>query len=189
MRTVSRILVASMLCITVSPALATPDPPLATPDEEVRAIISAWAQAYTAGDHTKISQLYDHYGRLHGVDTADLVGPEAISEHYYFENGHTTLRSVKLGAIKCYSYDDATATCAGGMQFVVTKQSGERLSQPSQFSVAFAYDHDVGRWLIQDHRVLRGIAVAVNPAPTLQADTVKSPPNVVPASAATIPVQ
>jgi hypothetical protein len=182
MRTMSRILVASMLCITVSPALATPD-------EEVRDIISAWAQAYTEGDHTKISQLYDHYGRLHGVDTADMVGPEAISEHYYFENGHTTLRSVKLSDIKCYSYDDATATCAGGMEFVVTKRSGETLSQPSQFSVAFAYDYGVGQWLIHDHRVLRGIAVAVNPAPTLQADAVKSPPNVVPARAATIPLQ
>ena len=49
MRTVSRILVASMLCVTVSPALATPD-------EEVRDIVAAWAQAYTAGDHNKISQ-------------------------------------------------------------------------------------------------------------------------------------
>ncbi len=182
MRTVSRILVASVLCITASPAFAGPD-------EEVRDIVSAWAQAYTAGDHNKISQLYDRSARLHGVDAADMIGPEAISEHYYFENGHNTLRSVKLSDIKCYSYDDATATCAGGMEFVVTKRSGERLSQPSQFSVAFAYDHDVGRWLIQDHRVLRGIAVAVRPAPTLQADTVKSPPNVVPASAATIPVQ
>ena len=57
MRTLSRILVASMLCFAVSPAFATPDPALATPDEEVRGIISAWAQAYTAGDHTKISQL------------------------------------------------------------------------------------------------------------------------------------
>src|SRR5687768_9733607 len=100
MRTVSRILVASMLCIAVSPALATPDPALATPDEEVRAIISAWAQAYTKGDHNKISQLYDHYGRLHGVGTAVIIGPEAISEHYYFENGHSTLRSVKSSEIK-----------------------------------------------------------------------------------------
>jgi hypothetical protein len=182
MRTVSRILVASMLCVTVSPALAGPD-------EEVRDIVSAWAQAYTAGDHNKISQLYDRYARLHGVGTAVMMGPEVISEHYYFENGHSTLRSVKLGDIKCYSYDDATATCAGGMEFVVTKQSGETLSQPSQVSVAFAYDHDDGKWLIQDHRVLRGIAVAVNPAPTLQADAVKSPPNIVPASAATIPAQ
>ena len=182
MRTVSRILVASMLCIAVSPALATPD-------EEVRAIISAWAQAYTKGDHNKISQLYDHYARLHGVDAADMIGPEAISEHYYFENGHNTLRSVKLSDIKCYSYDDATATCAGGMEFIVTKRSGERLSQPSQVSVAFAYDHDVGRWLIQDHRVLRGIAVAVKPAPTLQADAVQPSLSIVPASAATIPVQ
>ena len=137
MRTVSRILVASMLCITVSPALATPD-------EEVRDIISAWAQAYTEGDHNKISQLYDRYARLHGVDTADMIGPEAISEHYYFENWHNTLRSVKLSDIKCYSYDDATATCAGGMEFVVTRRSGETLSQPSQVSLAFAYDHDVG---------------------------------------------
>jgi hypothetical protein len=102
---------------------------------------------------------------------------------------HNTLRSVKLSDIKCYAYDDATATCAGGMEFVVTKRSGETLSQLSQVSLAFAYDHDDGKWLIQDHRVLRGIAVAVNPAPTLQADTVESPPNVVPASAATMPVQ
>ena len=182
MRTVSRILVASMLCITVSPALATPD-------EEVRDIISAWAQAYTEGDHNKISQLYDRYARLHGVDTADMIGPEAISEHYYFENGHNTPRSVKLSDIKCYSYDDATATCAGGMEFVVTKRSGETLSQPSQVSLAFAYDHDVGQWLIHDHRVLRGIAVAVNPAPTLQADAVQPSLSIVPASAATIPVQ
>jgi hypothetical protein len=108
---------------------------------------------------------------------------------YYFENGHSTLRSVKLSDIKCYSYDDATATCAGGMEFVVTKRSGETLSQPSQFSVAFAYDYGVGQWLIHDHRVRRGIAVAVNPAPTLQADAVTSPPNIVPARAATIPLQ
>jgi hypothetical protein len=182
MRTVSRILAASLLCITVSPALAGPD-------EEVRDVLSAWAQAYTKGDHNKISQLYDRYARLHGVDAADMIGPEAISEHYYFENGHSTLRSVKLGDIKCYSYDDATATCAGGMEFVVTKRSGETLSQPSQVSVAFAYDHDVGRWLIHDHRVLRGIAVAVKPAPTLQADAVQPPLSIVPASAATIPVQ
>ena len=182
MRTVSRILAASVLCITVSPALAGPD-------EEVRDVLSAWAQAYTEGDHTKISQLYDHYGRLHGMDTADMVGPQAISEHYYFENGHNTLRSVKLGDIKCYSYDDATATCAGGMEFVVTKGSGETVSQPSQVSLAFAYDHDDGKWLIQDHRVLRGIAVAVNPAPTLQADAVQPSLGIVPASAATIPVQ
>ncbi|KAB0269215.1 hypothetical protein [Microvirga brassicacearum] len=182
MRTVSRILVASMLCITVSPALATPD-------EEVRDIISAWVQAYTEGDHNKISQLYDRYARLRGVDTADMIGPEAISEHYYFENGHSTSRVVKLGEIKCYAYDDVTATCAGGMEFVVTRRSGKTLSQPSQISVAFAYDHDVGKWLIHDHQVLRDIAVAVNPAPTLQADAVKSPANVVPASAATIPVQ
>jgi hypothetical protein len=182
MRTVSKILVASMLCITVSPALATPD-------EEVRDIISAWAQAYTEGDHNKISQLYDRYARLHGVDTADMIGPEAISEHYYFENGHSTSRFVKLGEIKCYAYDDATATCVGGMEFVVTRRPGETLSQPSQVSVAFAYDHDVGQWLIHDHKVLRDIAVVVNPATTLQANAVKSPLNVVPASAATIPVQ
>ncbi len=189
MRTVSRILAASVLCLTVSPALATPDPALATPDEEVRAIISAWAQAYTEGDHTKISQLYDHYGRLHGVDTADMIGPEAISEHYYFENGQNTLRSVKLSDVKCYAYDDATATCAGGMEFVVTTRSGKTVSQPSQVSVAFAYDHDVGRWLIHDHRVLRGIAVAVKPAPTLQADAVQPSLSSGPASAAAIPVQ
>ncbi|ANY82659.1 hypothetical protein BB934_30825 (plasmid) [Microvirga ossetica] len=182
MRTVSRILVASMLCIPVSPALANPD-------DEVRDIISAWAQAYTEGDHNKISHLYDRYARLHGVDTADMIGPEAISEHYYFENGHNTLRSVKLNDIKCYSYDDATATCAGGMEFVVTKRSGETLRQPSQVSLAFAYDACAGKWLIQDHRVLRGIAVAVNPAPTLQADAVQPSLSIVPASAATIPVQ
>ena len=182
MRTVSRILVASMLCVTVSPALATPD-------EEVRDIIAAWAQAYTEGDHNKISQFYDRYARLHGVDTADMIGPEAISEHYYFENGHNTLRSVKLSDITCYSYDDATATCAGGMEFVVTKRSGETVSQPSQVSLAFAYDHDVGQWLIHDHRVLRGVAVAVNPAPTLQADAVQPSLSSGPASAAAIPVQ
>ena len=182
MRTVSRILVASMLCITVSPALATPD-------EEVRDIVAAWAQAYTAGDHNKISQLYDHYARLHGVDAADMIGPEAISEHYYFENGHSTLRSAKPGEIKCHSYDDATATCAGAMEFVVTKRSGETVSQPSQVSLAFVYDHDVGKWLIQNHRVLRGNAVAVSPAPTRQADAVNPLPSVVPAGAATIPVQ
>ena len=182
MRTVSRILVASMLCVTVSPALATPD-------DEVRDIVAAWAQAYTEGDHNKISQLYDRYARLHGVDTADMIGPEAISEHYYFENGHNRLRSVKLSDIKCYSYDDATATCAGGMEFVVTKRSGETLSQPSQVSLALAYDADAGQWLIHDHRVLRGIAVAVNPAPTLQADAVQPSLSIVPASAATIPVQ
>jgi hypothetical protein len=28
-----------------------------------------------------------------------MIGPEAISEHYYFENGHNTLRSVKLSDI------------------------------------------------------------------------------------------
>jgi hypothetical protein len=102
---------------------------------------------------------------------------------------HNTLRSVKLSDIKCYAYDDATATCAGGMEFVVTKRSGETLSQLSQVSLAFAYDHDDGKWLIQDHRVLRGIAVAVNPAPTLQADAVQPSLSIVPASAATIPVQ
>ena len=173
MRAVSRILVASMLYITVSPALATPD-------EEVRDIISAWAQ---------ISQFYDRYARLRGVDTADMNGPEAIGEHYYFENRRNAPRSVKLSDIKCYAYDDATATCAGGMEFVVTKRSGETVSQPSQVSLAFAYDHDVGRWLIHDHRVLRGIAVAVKPASTLQADAVQPPLSIVPASAATIPVQ
>jgi hypothetical protein len=182
MRTVSRILVASMLCIPVSPALANPD-------DEVRDIISAWAQAYTEGDHNKISQLYDRYARLHGVDTADMIGPEAISEHYYFESWRNTPRSVKLSDITCYSYDDATATCAGGMEFVVTKRSGETVSQPSQVSLAFAYDHDVGRWLIHDHRVLRGVAVAVTPAPTLQADAVQPSLSSAPASAATIPVQ
>ena len=182
MRTVSRILVASMLCVTVSPALATPD-------EEVRDIVAAWAQAYTAGDYNTISQFYDRYARLHGVDAADMIGPEAISEHYYFENGHNTPRSVKLSDITCYSYDDATATCAGGMEFVVTKRSGETVNQPSQVSLAFAYDHDVGRWLIHDHRVLRGVAVAVNPAPTLQADAVQPSLSSGPTSAAAIPVQ
>jgi ketosteroid isomerase-like protein len=182
MRTVSRILVASMLCVTVSPALATPD-------EEVRDIVAAWEQAYTAGDYNKISQFYDRYARLHGVDTADMIGPEAISEHYYFENWRNAPRSVKLSDIKCYAYDDATATCAGGMEFVATRRSGETLSQPSQVSLAFAYDHDVGRWLIHDHRVLRGIAVAVKPAPSLQADAVQPSLSSVPASAATIPVQ
>jgi hypothetical protein len=182
MRTVSRILAASMLCVTVSPAFAGPD-------EEVRDIVSAWAQAYTEGDHNKISRLYDRSARLRGVGAADMIGPQAISEHYYFENGHSTLRSAKPGDIKCYSYDDATATCAGAMEFVVTKRSGETLSQPSQVSLAFAYDHDVGRWLIHDHRVLRGIAVAVKPALTRQADAVNPLPSVVPASAATIPVQ
>ena len=182
MRTVSRILVASMLCVTVSPALATPD-------EEVRDIVAAWAQAYTEGDHNKISQFYDRYARLHGVDAADMIGPEAISEHYYFESWRNTPRSVKLSDITCYSYDDATATCAGGMEFVVTRRSGETVSQPSQVSLAFAYDHDVGRWLIHDHRVLRGIAVAVTPAPTLQADAVQPSLSSGPASAAAIPVQ
>jgi hypothetical protein len=37
--------------------------------------------------------------------------------------------------------------------------------------------------------VLRGIAVAVKPASTLQADAVQPPLSIVPASAATIPVQ
>jgi hypothetical protein len=171
-----------MLCIAVSPALATPD-------EEVRGIISAWARAYTEGDHNKVSQFYDRYARLRGMETADMIGPEAISERYHFENGHSTSRLVKLGEIKCYAYDDATATCVGGMEFVVTRRSGETLSQPSQVSVAFAYDHDVAKWLIHDYKVLRDIAIAVIPAPTLQADAVKSPPNVVPASAATFPVQ
>ena len=182
MRTVSRILVASMLGLAVSPALATPD-------EEVRDIVAAWAQAYTEGDYNKISQFYDRYARLHGADAADMIGPEAISEHYYFESWRNTPRSVKLSDITCYSYDDATATCAGGMEFVVTKRSGETLSQPSQVSLALAYDADAGQWLIHDHRVLRGIAVAVNPAPTLQADAVQPSLSIVPASAATIPVQ
>jgi hypothetical protein len=75
------------------------------------------------------------------------------------------------------------------MEFVVTTRSGKTVSQPSQVSVAFAYDHDVGRWLIHDHRVLRGIAVAVKPAPSLQADAVQPSLSSVPASAATIPVQ
>ena len=182
MRTIPVILVASMLGLAVSPALATPD-------DEVRDIISAWAQAYTEGDHNKISQLYDRYARLHGADAADMIGPEAISEHYYFESWRNTPRSVKLSDIKCYAYDDATATCAGGMEFVVTRQSGETVSQPSQVSLAFAYDHDVGRWLIHDHRVLRGVAVAVTPAPTLQADAVEPSLSSGPASAAAIPVQ
>lgn len=182
MRTVSRILVASMLCLTVSPALATPD-------EEVRDIVSAWAQAYTEGDHNKISQLYDRYARLHGVGTAGMIGPKAISDYYYVENGQNTLRSVKSSEIKCYSYDDATAICAGAMEFVVTKRSGETLSQPSQVSLAFAYDAGAGNWLIQDHRVLRGTAVAVSPAPTLKGDAVQSLPSLAPASATTIPVQ
>ena len=54
---------------------------------------------------------------------------------------------------------------------------------------SFAYDADAGKWLIHDHRVLRGIAVAVNPAPTLQADAVQPSLSIVPASAATTPVQ
>lgn len=181
MRTVSRILAASMLCITVTPAMANPD-------DEVRDIISNWARAYTEGDHNKISQLYDHHGRLHGV-AADIVGPESISEYYYFENWHNTQRSVKLSDIKCSSYDDATARCDGDMEFVLTKRSGETVSQPSQFSLAFAYDNDVGRWLIHDHRVQPGVTVAVNPVTPSAPDTVKPPPLVVPANAATIPVQ
>ena len=153
MRTVSKMLVASMLCTLVSPALATPD-------EEVRDIITAWAQAYTDGDYNKISQFYDRYARLHGVDTADLIGPEAISEHYYFEKGHNALQSVKLGEIKCYSYDDATAACTGDMEMNASKRAGESLSQPSQFSMAFAYDEGSRRWVIQDHRVQRGITTS-----------------------------
>ena len=35
---------------------------------------------------------------LRGVDTADMVGPEAIREHYYFDAWHNKLRSVKLGS-------------------------------------------------------------------------------------------
>ena len=128
MRTVSKMLVASMLCTLVSPALATPD-------EEVRDIITAWAQAYTDGDYNKISQFYDRYARLRGVDTADLIGPEAISEHYYFEKGHNALQSVKLGEIKCYSYDDATAACTGDLEMNASKRAGESLSQ------AFAVQH------------------------------------------------
>jgi hypothetical protein len=182
MRTVSRVLAASVLCIAVSPALAGPD-------EEIRDIVSAWTQAYTEGDHNKISQLYDRYARLHGVGTAVVIGPEAISEHYRFENGQNTLRSVKFSEVKCYSYDDATATCAGAVELVVTKRSGEKLSQPSQVSLAFVYDAGAGKWLIQDHRVRRGSAVAVSPAPTLIGDAVQSLPSVVPASATTIPVQ
>jgi hypothetical protein len=75
------------------------------------------------------------------------------------------------------------------MEFVVTKRSGETVSQPSQVNLAFAYDAGAGKWLIQDHRVLRGNAVAVSAAPTLQADSVNPLPSDVPASAATIPVQ
>jgi hypothetical protein len=182
MRAVSRILAASVLCITASPAFAGPD-------EEVRDIVSAWAQAYTEGDHNKISRLYDRSARLRGVGAADIIGPKAISDYYDVENGQNTLRSAKPGEIKCHSYDDATATCAGAMEFVVTNRSGESVSQPSQVSLAFVYDHDVGKWLIQNHRVLRGKAVAVSPAPTRQADAVNPLPSVVPASAATIPVQ
>jgi hypothetical protein len=133
--------------------------------------------------------LYDRYARLRGVGTADVIGPKAISDYYSVENGQNTLRSVKSGEIKCYSYDDATATCAGAMEFVVTKRSGETVSQPSQVNLAFAYDAGAGKWLIHDHRVLRGNAVAVSPAPTLQADAVNPLRSVVPASAATIPVQ
>lgn len=182
MRTISRLLVASLLCVGAAPALAGPD-------EEVRGILSAWAQAYTEGDHNKIALLYGRDARLIGADTSHMIGPGAISEHFYFEAWHNKLRSVKLSEIKCHSYDDATATCAGGMEFVVTRRSGESLSQPSQFNVAFAYDDGVGRWLIHDHRVTRGIAVAFNPAGALQADAVKPAPVVVPASAATAPVR
>ena len=153
MRTVSKMLVASMLCTLVSPASATPD-------EEVRDIITAWAQAYTDGDYNKISQFYDRYARLHGVDTADMIGPEAISEHYYFEKGHNALQSVKLGEIKCYSYDDATAACTGDLEMNASKRAGESLSQPSQFSMAFAYDERSRRWVIQDHQVQRGITTS-----------------------------
>ena len=152
MRTVSKMLVASMLCTLVSPALATPD-------EEVRDIVTAWAQAYTDGDYNKISQFYDRYAPLRGVDTADLIGPEAISEHYYFEKGHNALQSVKLGEIKCYSYDDATAACTGDLQMDASKRAGESLSQPSQFSMAFAYDEGSSRWVIQDHRVQLGVTI------------------------------
>lgn len=153
MRTVSKMLVASMLCTLVSPALATPD-------EEVRDIVTAWAQAYTDGDYNKISQFYDRYAPLRGVDTADLIGPEAISEHYYFEKGHNALQSVKLGEIKCYSYDDATAACTGDLQMNASKRTGESLSQPSQFNMAFAYDEGSRHWVIQDHRVQRGITTS-----------------------------
>jgi hypothetical protein len=182
MRTISRLFVASLLCAGAAPALAGPD-------EEVRGVLSAWAQAYTEGDHNKIALLYGRHARLIGVDTAVMIGPEAISEHFYFEAWHSKLRSVKLSEIKCYSYDDATATCAGGMEFVLTRRSGESLSQPSQFNVAFAYDDGVGQWLIHDHRVTRAIAVAFNPAAALQADAVKLAPVVVPASAATVPIK
>jgi hypothetical protein len=182
MRMVSRMLVASVICIVVSPASATPD-------QEVRGIISTWVQAYTDGDHNKISQLYDRFARLHGVDTADMIGPESVSQYYYFDKWHNKLRSVRLADYKCHLYDDATASCAGAMELVLTKRSGETLSEPSRFSMAFAYDHHAHKWLIHDHQVQRGIAVAVSPAATLQADAVELSPVIVPASASTIPVK
>ena len=69
----------------------------------------------------------------------------------------------------------------------MTKRSGEMLNQPSQFSVAFAYDYGADKWLIHDHRVLPGIAVAASPAAPLQADAMK-PPSIVP-SVATVSVK
>jgi uncharacterized protein (TIGR02246 family) len=182
MKVLSGLLIASVLCVTASPASATPE-------DEVRAVITTWTQAYSDGDHSRVAQLYDRFGRVRGVDTTDLIGPESISEYHYFDHWHHKLRSVTIGTSTCQTFDDATATCNGIMSYNLTTRTGEMRSQQSQFGFALAYSAAEGRWLIQDHHEVREAVVALSPADVIQTGAVKKPPNVAPASVVTVPAK
>jgi uncharacterized protein (TIGR02246 family) len=171
------LLVASVICIAATPASATPE-------QEVRAVMATWAQAYSDGDHSRMSQLYDRFARVRGADTSDLIGPEAVSEYHYFDIWHHKFRSVSFDGLACQTFDDATAICTGDMKYVLTTRSGERRSQPSQFGLAFAYSHAESQWLVQDHHEVRGTDVALNPVDLIATGAVKPSSNVTPASAA-----
>lgn len=177
MKALSGLLVASVICIAATPASATPE-------QEVRAVMATWAQAYSDGDHSRMSHLYDRFARVRGVEMADLIGPEAVNEYHYFNIWHHKFRSVSFDGLACQTFDDATAICMGDMKYVLTTRSGERRSQPSQFGFALAYSHAESQWLIQDHHEVRGTAVALNPVDLIATGAVKPSSDVSPASVA-----
>ncbi len=177
MKVLSGLLAATVICIAATPASANPE-------QEVRANMATWAQVYSDGDQSRMSQLYDRFARVRGADTADLIGPETVSEYHYFDIWHHKFRSVSLDGLACQTFDDATAICTGDMKYVLTTRSGERRSQPSQFGFALAYSHAESQWLIQDHHEVRGTAVALNPVDLIATGAVKPSSDVAPASVA-----
>ena len=143
MRTMMSMLVASTLCMIALPVMASPQ-------DEAKAVITAWAEAYSQRDHEKTSAIYTPMARLRGMDAYfQTVGRASISEHYYFDAQAFKSRAVGFRDHDCRVFDDESAVCSGLYEVQQTSMSDEMQKQFARFSIALVREN--GAWMIDDH--------------------------------------